>query len=178
MTPFDGFRRFFRTFLVVHISPTRTGVLTSHHPQSHIRVEGIHTRGCCPAPRRDHLRRCCHYLSVIKWLTSWLLWVGALFAVLRRCPLRDVDAWGWILEECVRSILYMQYIQHIRSRGSSVSVVSDYRLHDRTNRVRSPTEAKDFSCSLRVQTSSEAHPASCTMGTGSSFLGIANISQK
>jgi hypothetical protein len=32
--------------------------------------------------------------------------------------------------------------------------------------VRSPTEAKDFSPSSCVQTSSEVHPASCPMGTG------------
>jgi hypothetical protein len=37
--------------------------------------------------------------------------------------------------------------------------------------VQSPAEAKDFSSSLCVQTSSEAHPASCTMGTGDSFPG-------
>jgi hypothetical protein len=30
---------------------------------------------------------------------------------------------------------------------------------------------KDSSSSLRVQTGSEAHPASCTMGTGGSFPG-------
>jgi hypothetical protein len=30
---------------------------------------------------------------------------------------------------------------------------------------------KDFSSSLCVQTGSEAHPASCTMGTGGPFLG-------
>jgi hypothetical protein len=30
---------------------------------------------------------------------------------------------------------------------------------------------KDFSSSLCVQTSSEAHPASCTMGTGYPFHG-------
>jgi hypothetical protein len=37
---------------------------------------------------------------------------------------------------------------------------------DWTTRVRSPTEAEDFSSSPCVQTGSEAHPASCTMGTG------------
>jgi hypothetical protein len=34
--------------------------------------------------------------------------------------------------------------------------------------VRSPAEAKNFSCSLCVQTGSGAHPASCAMGTGGS----------
>jgi hypothetical protein len=47
--------------------------------------------------------------------------------------------------------------------------VSDYGLDDRAIRVRSPAEAKDFSSNLSVQTSSEAHPASCTMGTGGHF---------
>jgi hypothetical protein len=43
---------------------------------------------------------------------------------------------------------------------------------DWTNGVRSPAEAKDFSSNLCVQTSSEAHPASCAMGTEESFLWI------
>jgi hypothetical protein len=37
--------------------------------------------------------------------------------------------------------------------------------------VRSATEAEDFSSNLCVQTSSGAHPASYTMGTGGSFPG-------
>jgi hypothetical protein len=37
--------------------------------------------------------------------------------------------------------------------------------------VRSPTEAEDFSSSLCIQTGSEAHPASYTVGTGGSFPG-------
>jgi hypothetical protein len=55
-------------------------------------------------------------------------------------------------------------------RGSSVSVVSDYGLDDLAIEVRSPAEAKDYSTNnLCVQTGSEVHPASCTMGTGESF---------
>jgi hypothetical protein len=57
------------------------------------------------------------------------------------------------------------------SRVSSSSIVSDYGLGDRTIGVRFPAGAKDFSCSLCVQTGSEAHPASCTMGTGGPFPG-------
>jgi hypothetical protein len=49
---------------------------------------------------------------------------------------------------------------------SSGSIVSDYGLDDRAIGVRSPAGAKDFSCSLCVQTGSEAHPVSCPMGTG------------
>jgi hypothetical protein len=37
--------------------------------------------------------------------------------------------------------------------------------------VRSLTEAEDFSSSPCVQTSSGAHPASCTVGTGVPFPG-------
>jgi hypothetical protein len=54
----------------------------------------------------------------------------------------------------------------IMEPGSSVSIVSDYGLDNRTIGVRSPAGAKDFSSSLCVQTGSAAHPASCTMGTG------------
>jgi hypothetical protein len=53
-----------------------------------------------------------------------------------------------------------------QSRVSSGSIVSDYGLDDRAIGFRSQAEAKDFSSSLCVQTGSEAHPASCTMGTG------------
>jgi hypothetical protein len=53
--------------------------------------------------------------------------------------------------------------------GSSGIIVSDYGLEDRAIEFRSPAGAKDFSCSLCVQTGSGAHPASCTMGTGGSF---------
>jgi hypothetical protein len=60
---------------------------------------------------------------------------------------------------------------YIRSRGSSVSIVSDYGLDDRAIGVRSRAGAKDFSSILCVQTGSGAHPASCTMGTGGPFHG-------
>jgi hypothetical protein len=46
----------------------------------------------------------------------------------------------------------------IRSEpGSSVSIVSGYGLDDRAIEVRSPADAKDFSCSLCVQTGSGTH---------------------
>jgi hypothetical protein len=47
--------------------------------------------------------------------------------------------------------------------------VSGYGLDDRVIDVRSLAGAEDFSSSLCVHTSSEAHPASCTMGTGDPF---------
>jgi hypothetical protein len=59
----------------------------------------------------------------------------------------------------------------ICSRGSSVSIVSDYGLDDRAIGVRSLADAKDFSSSLCVQTVSGAHPTSCQMGTGGPFPG-------
>jgi hypothetical protein len=55
--------------------------------------------------------------------------------------------------------------------GSSVSIVSDYGLDDRGIEVRSPAEAKDFSCSLSVVIPALGHPASCTMCTAGPFLG-------
>jgi hypothetical protein len=58
-----------------------------------------------------------------------------------------------------------------RSRSSSISIVSDYGRDDRAIGVLSPARAKDFSSNLCVQTGSEAHPASCTMGTGGPFPG-------
>jgi hypothetical protein len=57
------------------------------------------------------------------------------------------------------------------SRGSSGSIVSDYRLDDRAIEVRSPTGAEDFSSSLCVQTGFGTHPASYPVGTGSLFPG-------
>jgi hypothetical protein len=66
---------------------------------------------------------------------------------------------------------YLSSLSTLRSRVSSGSIVSDYGLDDREIGVRSPAGAKDFSSSLCIQTGSGAHPASCTMGTGSPFPG-------
>jgi hypothetical protein len=49
--------------------------------------------------------------------------------------------------------------------------VSDYGLDDRAIGVRSSAGTKDFSSIICVQTSSGAHRASCTMGTGGPFPG-------
>jgi hypothetical protein len=57
------------------------------------------------------------------------------------------------------------------SRGTSVSVVSDYGLDDRAIGFRFPAEANDFSSSLCVQINFETHLAFCTMGTGDPFPG-------
>jgi hypothetical protein len=69
------------------------------------------------------------------------------------------------------SFHFFQYIYTIKSRGSSGSIVSDYGLDDRVIKVRSPTEAEDFSSSLCVQTGSGAHPASYPVGIGGPFPG-------
>jgi hypothetical protein len=58
---------------------------------------------------------------------------------------------------------------YIIFEGSSGSIDSEYGLDDRAIGVRSLTGAKDFSCSLCVQTGSDAHPASCQTSTGGSF---------
>jgi hypothetical protein len=59
----------------------------------------------------------------------------------------------------------------MRSRSSSISIVSDYGLDDRAIGVRSSAGANHFSSNPCVQTGSDAHPVSCTMGTGVPFPG-------
>jgi hypothetical protein len=56
----------------------------------------------------------------------------------------------------------------MRSWGSSVSTVSDYRLDDQ---VPSPEKAKDSSSSVCIQTSSKARLVSYPTGIGSPFAG-------
>jgi hypothetical protein len=68
-------------------------------------------------------------------------------------------------------VISVSWEHKCRSRSSLGSIVSDYGLDDRAVGVRSPAGAKDFSSSLCVQTGSQAHPASCTMGTGGPFPG-------
>jgi hypothetical protein len=55
-----------------------------------------------------------------------------------------------------------------KSLGTS-GIVPYYRLDDQGS---IPEEANDFSSSLCVQTSSEAHPNSYPLGTGGSFPGV------
>jgi hypothetical protein len=63
----------------------------------------------------------------------------------------------------------------MRSRSSSVSIVSDYGLDDRATGVRFPAGAKDFSSNLYVQTGCGAHLASCTIGIGVLSRGKARL---
>jgi hypothetical protein len=60
---------------------------------------------------------------------------------------------------------------HHKSRDSSVGIALGYWLDDRGSRVRFPAGAGNFSFHHRVQNGSEAHPASCPMGTRGSFPG-------
>jgi hypothetical protein len=41
------------SFLLVHISSQEPWELNSRHPQRPMRVESMHTTGCCPVPWRD-----------------------------------------------------------------------------------------------------------------------------
>jgi hypothetical protein len=71
-----------------------------------------------------------------------------------------------------RNVFFIGVHNRNMNRGSSVSIVSDYALDDRAIGVRFPAGTKDFFSSLCVQTGSEVHPASCTMGTGVLSLGL------
>jgi hypothetical protein len=78
------------------------------------------------------------------------------------------ESWQDGITFCCSSIYYT----HSAQNGNlEVPVLSGYGLDDRAIEVRSPAEAKDFSCTLYVQTGFGVHPASCTMGTGGPFPG-------
>jgi hypothetical protein len=99
-------------------------------------------------------------------LTKYIRQTGTSHSVVygrRERPLSALYVTRWSLKKEWR--IYLQYLIIIRSRGSSVSTVSDYGLDERAG-VRSPAGAKDFSSSLCVQIGSGVHPASCPMGTG------------
>jgi hypothetical protein len=69
----------------------------------------------------------------------------------------------------VAGLLCFSLLLLLTRQSSSGGIVSDYGLHNRAIGVRSQAGAKDFSSNICIQTGSEAHPASCTMGTGGSF---------
>jgi hypothetical protein len=58
-----------------------------------------------------------------------------------------------------------------KSRDSSVGIALGYGLDDRDSRFRFPAEAGNFSLHHRVQSGSEAHPASYPMSTRGSCPG-------
>jgi hypothetical protein len=82
------------------------------------------------------------------------------------------DGLSWIQSKTLHTTrifdILLIIILPCRSWGSSVSIVSDYRVDDPGT---IPGRGKGFSSSLCVLTGSGAHPASCTMGTGSPFPG-------
>jgi hypothetical protein len=69
--------------------------------------------------------------------------------------------------------------QHRRGSSPKAEVLhccqSVYLTTDWTTGIRSPAEAKDFSSNLCVQITFEAHPASCTMGTGVLYSGVKRV---
>jgi hypothetical protein len=62
--------------------------------------------------------------------------------------------------------ILIYFVVFLRSRGSSVSIESDYGLGDRDS---IPGRGRGIFCSLCVQTGSGAHPPICTMATGGPF---------
>jgi hypothetical protein len=74
------------------------------------------------------------------------------------------------LNTLVLYIITVYYFDTI-TIGSGVAQLVQCLTIDWTTVIRSPTEAKDFSSSLCVQTSSEAHPMSYPMSTVGPFLG-------
>jgi hypothetical protein len=70
----------------------------------------------------------------------------------------------WREKTFVSSVYFWSVMTLNRSRGNSVSIMSDYGLADREFGVRSPAGTNDFSSNLCVQTGSEAQPASFPRG--------------
>jgi hypothetical protein len=68
--------------------------------------------------------------------------------------------------------IYVSLIVIYRSRGSSVSIVSDYGLDDQVMEVRSRQRQEDFSFNLCFQTGSRTHPSSCSVCTEGIFSGV------
>jgi hypothetical protein len=65
-----------------------------------------------------------------------------------------------------------QFLQSYNKTAATVRTVYDYRLDDQATGLRSSAEAKDFSFSLCILTSSEAHPAFYPVSTGILSPGI------
>jgi hypothetical protein len=62
-------------------------------------------------------------------------------------------------------------VQTGKSRDSAVRIATGYGLGDPWVGVKESRQDQEFSLLHSVQTGSGAHPASYTMGTGSSFPG-------
>jgi hypothetical protein len=64
------------------------------------------------------------------------------------------------------------------SRDSWVGIAAGYRLDGRMIGVRFPAGAGNFSLRHHVQTGTEAHPASCAIGTGIPSLGVKRLGRE
>jgi hypothetical protein len=78
----------------------------------------------------------------------------------------NFQPYRYILPTPVNGIAYLPVSEG--SWGGSVSIVYDYRMYDRGS---IPGRGEGFFPVASVQTSSEAHPASCLMSTRSPFPG-------
>jgi hypothetical protein len=65
-----------------------------------------------------------------------------------------------------------QLLMWITSRDISVGIALSYDLEDRSSRVGFPVGAANFSLHHRLQKGSGSHPASYSMGTRGSSLGV------
>jgi hypothetical protein len=66
----------------------------------------------------------------------------------------------------------LKWIMFMSTTFTELGYLSQYSMTtDWTTGVLSPAKEKEFSCDFCVQNSSEAHPASCTMGTRGSLPG-------
>jgi hypothetical protein len=72
---------------------------------------------------------------------------------------------------CIMKNIYIYTHTHTHTKGVGVAQYSVVTT-ERATGVQSPAGQMIFSCSLLVQTSSEAHPASYAIGTKSPFSGV------
>jgi hypothetical protein len=95
-------------------------------------------------------------VKTVYWLSSFLSFHSLFY---------PICLFLLLIQSLISEVRILLSYLLVEEPGSSVCIVSSYRLHDRATEVRSPAEEKGFSSILCVQTGSGAHPASCTMGT-------------
>jgi hypothetical protein len=81
-------------------------------------------------------------------------------------PVLPSEKWNYNSARRWKKVENPWYRIVFESQGSPVNIVSGYGLDIWATGVQSPAEAEDFSSSFCVQTSSGAHPASYSIGTG------------
>jgi hypothetical protein len=120
----------------------------------------------------QHANYRCSLYDVLLWNTSLQTDVEGcfvhVFEALSRSQVKPAESYCVLdlKKELIKTIFCSTVVRHFRSRGSSGSIVSDYGLDDRGS---IPGRGRGF-CPC-VHTGSEAHPASCPMGTGGPFPG-------